>query len=134
MGWRRNGERRKIFRAFDAHSEFRQPFRAFESCATSPAEVSFRMDNLWPELPPAAAANVDSALARGNKIDAIKIYRDATHCGLKEAKEAIERGDAKPAFSSANPIITRTTGPNWLTMVLALIILAIIAAIILLRK
>ena len=92
------------------------------------------MDNLWPELPLDAAANINSALARGHKIEAIKIYREATHCGLKEAKDAIERVDTKPASSSANPIITRTSGSNWFTIVLALIILAIIAAIILLRK
>lgn len=31
------------------------------------------------------------ALRAGNKIEAIKLYREATGAGLKEAKEAIER-------------------------------------------
>lgn len=39
-------------------------------------------------LPP----SVVIALRQGNKIEAIKLYREATGVGLKEAKEAIERG------------------------------------------
>ncbi len=55
-----------------------------------------------PSAPPPAAANgpalspqamlaVGAALAAGNKIEAIKLLRDATGLGLKESKDAVER-------------------------------------------
>ncbi len=34
--------------------------------------------------------DVLDALRRGQKIEAIKIYRERTNCGLKEAKDAVE--------------------------------------------
>lgn len=42
-------------------------------------------------LPEPLASEVQAALLKGNKIEAIKIYREAAGCGLKEAKEAVER-------------------------------------------
>ncbi|WP_199836308.1 ribosomal protein L7/L12, partial [Streptomyces sp. NRRL F-4489] len=36
-------------------------------------------------------AEVDDLLAKGKKIQAIKVYREATGAGLAEAKEAVER-------------------------------------------
>jgi len=39
---------------------------------------------------PAVQAEINRALAAGNKIDAIKRYREATGLGLKDAKDAIE--------------------------------------------
>lgn len=35
-------------------------------------------------------ADVADALRAGDTIEAIKIYREATHTGLKEAKDAVE--------------------------------------------
>lgn len=35
---------------------------------------------------------VRELIGQGNKIEAIKVYRELTGCGLKEAKEAVERG------------------------------------------
>lgn len=90
--------------------------------------------NFWPELPQQTASQIEAALQRGQKIEAIKIYRDATHCGLKEAKDAIERGDSIVPSGSANDVVTRTSGTNWLTIIFVLIFLAIAAAIILLRR
>lgn len=43
-----------------------------------------------PELPPEALAQVRAALAAGNKIEAIKLYREHTGLGLKEAKDAVD--------------------------------------------
>ncbi len=49
-----------------------------------------------PSQPPApppdavAAGDIRALLAGGNKIAAIKAYRDATGAGLKEAKDAVE--------------------------------------------
>ncbi|MCA9756336.1 MAG: ribosomal protein L7/L12 [Candidatus Eisenbacteria bacterium] len=44
-----------------------------------------------PSPPPAdVEARVRELLAQKKKIEAIKLYREATGCGLKEAKEAVE--------------------------------------------
>ncbi|MGQ4596499.1 ribosomal protein L7/L12 [Nocardia sp. R6R-6] len=39
----------------------------------------------------AGMAQIDALLAQGKKIHAIKRYRELTGCGLKEAKDAVER-------------------------------------------
>lgn len=81
--------------------------------------------NAWPELSADISAQVESAVASGNKIEAIKIYRTATHCGLKEAKDAIERaGKTAPG----DPAIARTNGPNWLVIAIAAIIVLLALA------
>lgn len=41
-------------------------------------------------LPPEHLAAIRHELARGNKIDAIKLMREATGLGLAEAKQAVE--------------------------------------------
>jgi ribosomal protein L7/L12 len=45
-----------------------------------------------PNSDPVLHPQVQEALQRGNKIEAIKIYRELTGVGLAEAKQAIERG------------------------------------------
>ena len=49
-----------------------------------------------PNAPPApdVPEDVKKALFRGNKIEAIKLHREATGVGLKEAKDAVEEMDA----------------------------------------
>ncbi len=49
-------------------------------------------------LSPVAAAEIDRLLAAQQKIAAIKVYRDATGVGLKQAKDQIERWIPEPAF------------------------------------
>ncbi len=49
------------------------------------------MTSLDNELPP----EVQAALARGQKIEAIKLLREARGMGLKEAKEAVEAHGAE---------------------------------------
>ncbi|MEZ4651089.1 MAG: ribosomal protein L7/L12 [Candidatus Eisenbacteria bacterium] len=57
-----------------------------------------RSDDSRPKLPAAppppppadVEARVRALLAQKKKIEAIKLYREATGCGLKEAKEAVE--------------------------------------------
>jgi ribosomal protein L7/L12 len=44
-----------------------------------------------PNSDPSLAPQIQDALRRGNKIEAIKIYRELTGVGLAEAKQAIER-------------------------------------------
>lgn len=41
-------------------------------------------------IPPDIAQNIKDALETGNKIEAIKIYREGMGCDLKEAKDQIE--------------------------------------------
>lgn len=42
---------------------------------------------------PALAPEVQEALRSGNKIGAIKIYRELTNCSLADAKDAIDRAE-----------------------------------------
>ena len=51
------------------------------------------IDYLEPNSDPALAPQVQEALRRGNKIEAIKIYRELTGVGLAEAKDAIDRAE-----------------------------------------
>lgn len=51
------------------------------------------IDYLAPSSSPALAPQVQDALRRGNKIEAIKIYRELTGVGLAEAKDAIDRAE-----------------------------------------
>ena len=46
-----------------------------------------------PNSDPALAPQIQDALRRGNKIEAIKIYRELTGVGLAEAKQAIDRAE-----------------------------------------
>jgi len=58
-------------------------------------------------------ASIRSQIERGNKIAAIKLYRDRTGGGLREAKDAvetIERGGEPPAIGTARPMPTVPTG------------------------
>lgn len=40
---------------------------------------------------PVLRNRIERLLAERKKIEAVKVYREAFHCGLKEAKEAVER-------------------------------------------
>lgn len=51
------------------------------------------------KTPLTLSAEAISALEQGNKIEAIKIYKESTGVGLKEAKEAIE------AYWESSPVI-----------------------------
>ena len=46
-----------------------------------------------PNSNPILSPQIQNALRRGNKIEAIKIYRELTGVGLAEAKEAIDRAE-----------------------------------------
>jgi hypothetical protein len=87
--------------------------------------------NHWPELSGEALAKVEAALARGNKIEAIKIYREATGSGLAEAKAAIERADPQVR----DDVVKRTDSNRSLLLLVALILIgAICAAIIMFAR
>ena len=46
-----------------------------------------------PNSDPIISPQIQEALRRGNKIEAIKIYRELTGVGLAEAKQAIDRAE-----------------------------------------
>jgi ribosomal protein L7/L12 len=46
-----------------------------------------------PNSNPALSPQIQEVLRRGNKIEAIKIYRELTGAGLAEAKQAIDRAE-----------------------------------------
>jgi ribosomal protein L7/L12 len=51
------------------------------------------IDYAAPTAEPALAPEIRDALRRGNKIEAIKIYRELTGVGLAEAKQVIDRAE-----------------------------------------
>jgi ribosomal protein L7/L12 len=53
------------------------------------------IDYMDPNADPALAPPVLEALRRGNKIEAIKLYRQLTEVGLAEAKQAIDEIEAR---------------------------------------
>lgn len=76
-----------------------------------------------PLLSPEQLASVHEALRRDRKIEAIKLYREATRSGLKEAKDAVEAMEVPPESASGNapssPVGSlpnnRTPPPGWNT-------------------
>ena len=46
-----------------------------------------------PNSDPVLSPQIQDALRRGNKIEAIKIYRELTGVGLAEAKDVIDRAE-----------------------------------------
>ncbi|QMV72721.1 ribosomal protein L7/L12 [Comamonas piscis] len=54
---------------------------------------------------------IEAALARGDKIVAIKLLKDATGIGLKEAKDRIESGDPQQWLVPANTAMPNTNTP-----------------------
>jgi hypothetical protein len=46
-----------------------------------------------PNSDPALSPQIQDALRRGNKIEAIKLYRELTGVGLAEAKQVIDRAE-----------------------------------------
>ncbi len=58
--------------------------------ASQPSQLSQKLAE-WADLDPDVEAEINDALARGKKIEAIKILREATGKGLKESKEMVDR-------------------------------------------
>lgn len=65
--------------------------RAPRQDLTGPPELPMAAPQALPPLDPAKFPEVAEALARGNKIEAIKLLREATGLGLKESKDAVDR-------------------------------------------
>ena len=76
----------------------------------------------YPQMPGTLPVQVVEAMRAGNKIEAIRLLREQTGMGLKEAKEAVE---ASPAASRYSPgEVPRRFRLSWLVAVgLALLVL-----------
>ena len=55
-------------------------------------KLDLLLQNLGIEVPADGMDHIRELAAGGRKIDAIKLYRQATGAGLAEAKAAVERG------------------------------------------
>jgi hypothetical protein len=64
-------------------------------------------------------------LRRGEKIEAIKLYRERTGAGLKEAKDAVEALGARHGIQP-QPL----DGPGCLMVIAVLLAMAVVAAIV----
>lgn len=53
----------------------------------------FNIDYVNPGSDPVLSPQIQDALRRGNKIEAIKIYRELTGAGLAEAKDVIDKAE-----------------------------------------
>jgi ribosomal protein L7/L12 len=51
------------------------------------------IDYMDPSSDPVLSPQIQDALRRGNKIEAIKIYRELTGVGLAEAKDVIDKAE-----------------------------------------
>ncbi|MGE4073609.1 MAG: ribosomal protein L7/L12 [Lysobacterales bacterium] len=103
-------------------------------------EATDLVDQYWlgkiaPAVPKSTHAgmlnDLRAALARGNKIEAIKLLRGHTGLGLKEAKDWIEAHDPSAPEHSTAPPPTAQASSSWWWLIA--VILAAIAAFALLR-
>jgi hypothetical protein len=74
-------------------------------------------------IPDEKMAAIKEAIFRGQKITAIKLYREATGLGLAEAKDAVERLEAE--LRSSSPMeFKKVESRGCLGLVLILIVVA----------
>jgi hypothetical protein len=81
------------------------------------------------ELSDREREGIENAFRQGHKIEAIKLYREATGTGLKEAKEAVEA--MMDGQAPEETTVVSSTGPGCGTAMalLALGLMVLIAAI-----
>lgn len=81
-------------------AEYAQLYQLMQKVARLERKMDFILQHLGLEYDeqdepaPAYIGQIKSLLQRGNKIEAIKIYREATGVGLAEAKAAVEAIEA----------------------------------------
>jgi len=69
------------------------------------------------DISEAQAAQIAEALKAGQKIEAIKLYREAAGVGLREAKEAVEALERE--LGHANPYAPSGGGAGWFQQLIA---------------
>ncbi|MGV3756642.1 MAG: ribosomal protein L7/L12 [Verrucomicrobiota bacterium] len=80
---------------------------------------------------PERRAWIEEALFKGEKIEAIKLYRDGTNLGLKESKEAVEKIEAVLRQQSPEKF-TAKAGKGCLVMMVGLggLLLAVVLVVV----
>lgn len=67
-------------------------------------------------------SQIRAELVRGNKIAAIKLYREFTNVGLAEAKDAVEKMEAGGSSADKSPAPAKSKGCLGVLAVLGLVI------------
>ncbi len=80
-----------------------------------------------PELPEGLSDQVDGELFAGRKIHAIKLYREATDVGLREAKDAVDAREAELRASAPERFTARAKG-GCMTMLALIVVPALFTA------
>jgi ribosomal protein L7/L12 len=83
-----------------------------------------------PPTPEPKIEQIKRALFAGQKIEAIKIYREQTNSGLKEAKDAIEKLEAELRASSPEKFTAAPAKVGCVGVVLVLVLVALMAAVV----
>ncbi len=86
------------------------------------------MNELLKDIPSGIQYEITNLIYSGNKIGAIKYYRDATHCDLKTAKDAVEALTAQ--LKTANPLAfneAQHKGGSGCAVVIVLLVIGAIA-------
>jgi hypothetical protein len=94
------------------------PTRRIPELAT---EVPMPID--FSSFPPETIEQIKSALHRGQKIEAIKRYREATGQGLKESKDFIEELDRQLRGSEPQLFLTGPKGTGCGVGLLAIVLI-----------
>jgi ribosomal protein L7/L12 len=82
-----------------------------------------------PALVAGGNQTVLTLLAAGRKIEAIKVYREATGVGLKDAKDAVEALEARAAASGAlRPIVERPPRRGGAVLLVIALIVGVVAS------
>ena len=84
-------------------------------------------------IPENTLSLIKEALFRGQRIEAIKLYREATDVGLAEAKTAVEKMEAELRASSPEKFNASTTKKGCLGVLVAMFVVAVAAILWLVR-
>jgi len=72
---------------------------------------------------------IETAIFAGNKIEAIKLYREGTGVGLAEAKQAVEKMESDLRKAKPEKFTTPAGKKGCFGLVLAMVAMVILAAI-----
>jgi len=85
------------------------------------------------QIPEDQLAAIKEAIFKGHKIQAIKLYRDTTNTGLKEAKDAADKLESELRAASPEKFaVGKAPSGGCLNILLILCILILLASIFLL--
>ena len=83
--------------------------------------------NLLMNIPEDKLTEIKEAIFKGHKIQAIKLYREATNAGLAEAKNGVEKLETELRAAAPERYSTQASGRGCLTAVVTLCAIVIAA-------